>query len=204
MENELQPVEGDQSREGLTFGKFFQALRLFWPANTKTLAHLNKFTDLDVDKIRELTGVEIKGIILDVDGCVAYNHENILPENVEHLQKLIAHGIRIVVYSNMAKTSRYDVFDGTIEVLTNIPPKPEPAGFELACGKLGLPKENIVMIGDNYLTDGGAIRAGINFIEVKPLRKPDQESLAEKVHNFLRSIFRGISRVHDLGRKTNK
>lgn len=204
MENELQPVEGDQSREGLTFGKFFQALRLFWPANTKTLARLEHFTELDIDKIRTETGVDIKGIILDVDGCVAYNHENILPVNVEHLQKLITRGIKIVVYSNMAKTNRYDVFDDNIIVLTNVRPKPEPAGFELACQKLGVTKENIVMIGDNYLTDGGAIRAGINFIEVKPLRQPDQESLAEKVHNFLRSIFRGISRIHDLGRKTNK
>lgn len=204
MKNELQHVEGDQSREGLTFGKFMQALRLLWPANTKTLARLERFTELDIDKIRTETGVDIRGIILDVDGCVAYNHENILPENVEHLQKLIARGIKIVVYSNMAKTSRYDVFGGKIEVLTNVPPKPEPAGFESACQKLDVPKENIVMVGDNYLTDGGSIRAGIHFIEVEPLRKPDQESFAEKIHSFLRSIFKGISRIHDFGRKVNK
>lgn len=197
MKTELIPVEGDKSREGLNITKFLQAFRLLWPSNTKTLARLECFTELDIDKIRTETDVDIKGIILDIDGCVSYNHENILPENSEHIKRLIAHGIKIVVYSNMAKTNRYDVFEGKINVLTNVPPKPDSAGFELAHKKLGLPKNNIVMIGDNYLTDGGAIRAGINFIHVKPLRKPEQETLAEKVHNFLRLIFIALSFIYE-------
>ena len=36
----------------------------------------------------------------------------------------------------MAKTSRYDVLDSRVNCLTNVPPKPEKAGFEEACRQL--------------------------------------------------------------------
>ena len=193
-------TDQDQSREGVTLSKFLQLFKLLLPKNTKTLARLDKFTDLDLGKIRELKGVDIKGIILDIDGCISFNHGEILKENVEHIGKLIGQGIKIVIYSNMAKTSRYDVLDSRVVVLTNVPPKPEKAGFEEACRQLGLPKENIVMVGDNYVTDGGAISAGINFIEIKPLRK-EGESIFEKVHSAIRLVVHWISLLHDRGRK---
>lgn len=190
----------DQSREGVTLSKILQLFKLLLPKNTKTLARLDKFTDLDLAKIKELKGVDIKGIILDIDGCVSFNHGEIFKENVEYINKLIGQGIKIVIYSNMAKTNRYDVLDSRIKVLTNVPPKPEKAGFEEACGQLGLPKENIVMVGDNYVTDGGAIGAGINFIEVKPLRR-EKENIFEIVHSAIRSVAHWMSLLHDLGRK---
>lgn len=196
------PVKTDQSREGINLTKIGQCFRLLWPANTRTLARLEHFADLDIEKIKRETGVEIKGIILDIDGCLAYNHCEILPENLEHLRKLIARGIKVVIYSNMVWSSRYQDLDGQIEVLTNIPPKPDPAGFEVALQKLGLAKENVAMVGDNYLTDGGAVKAGINFIHVKPLRK-DGERFAEKIHSAIRGFFIWVSKLHERGRNNH-
>lgn len=192
--------EEDQNREGVNFTKIVQLFRLLRPRNTKTLARLRKFADLDLEKIQAKTGVEIKGIIVDVDDTISYQHGQILDENVQHIKKLRSHGVKFAVLSNMKKTSRYDAIENDTIILTNFPAKPDPRGFEEACEKLNLPKKNIVMVGDNYVTDGGAIRAGINFIHVKPI-KLRHASPAQRIHSFIRAIFIGISKIHDLGRK---
>lgn len=191
------PAKSDYSREGVNLTKFVQCFKLLVPKSTRTLARLEKFIDLDIDKMKKENGVEIKGIILDIDGCLAYNHGEILPENLEHLRALLAKGIKVVIYSNMIWSPRYQNLDGQVEVLTNIPAKPDPKGFEIALQKLDLPKENVVMVGDNYLTDGGAIQEGINFIHVNPLRKKENESLAEKIHSLIRGFFTWVSKLHE-------
>lgn len=190
------PQPQDKSREGINLAKVVQFFRLaFVPKYTETFLRLDRFTDLDIGKIRELTGVEIKGIILDVDCCIAPNHGEILQENLEHLRKLIAKGIKFVIYSNMKWSERYEALQKDLPVLTNLPPKPDPKGFEIAVSQLGVPKENVVMIGDNYLTDGGAIGAGIKFIHVNPIRS-EHEGFVEKIQNALRAIGIFLSRFH--------
>lgn len=192
--------EEDQNREGVNFTKFIQLFRLLRPRNTKTLARLQKFIDLDLGKIQTKTGVEIKGIIVDVDDTISYQHGKILEENVRHIKKLRSRGVKFAILSNMKKTSRYDVVENDAIILTNFPAKPDPRGFEAACKELGLPKKNVVMVGDNYVTDGGAIRAGLNFIHVKPIRLKNA-SLPQRIHGFIRAVFIGISKIHDLGRR---
>ncbi len=191
------PAKTDQSREGVNLTKIAQCFKLLFSSNTKTLNRLEKFTDLDIDKIKRETGIEIKGLILDIDGCLSYNHGEILPENLEHLRTLIARGVKIIIYSNMAWSERYKDLEGQIEVLTNVPPKPDPAGFSTALEKLSLPKENVAMVGDNYLTDGGAIQEGINFIHINPLRRKDEEKLTEKAHSAIRGFFIWVSKLHE-------
>jgi putative hydrolase of the HAD superfamily len=39
--------------------------------------------------------------------------------------------------------------------------KPDPALFLVACEQLGVPPEHVVMVGDSYLTDAGAVQAGL-------------------------------------------
>lgn len=194
------PQMPDESREGINLAKIIQFFKLFHPKYTKTFLRLEHFPDLDVDKIRELTGVEIEGIILDVDCCIAPNHGEILPENLEHLRKLIAKGIKFVIYSNMKWSERYGNLQNDLPVLTNLPPKPDPKGFEIAVQRLGLPKENVVMVGDNYLTDGGAIGAGIRFIHVNPIRR-EHEGFVEKIQNALRAVGIFLSRFYEENKK---
>ena len=52
-----------------------------------------------------------------------------------------------------------------------MPPKPDRAGFEIAMKEfleLNDPFK-VCMIGDNYITDGGAIDVGMRFIHIQPL-----------------------------------
>lgn len=200
------PTIKDHSREGMNLEKIWQVFRLLNPANTKTLCRLEEFADLDIDKIRQESGLMIRGIILDIDGCLSYNHGEIFPHNIAHLETLIDRGIKIVIYSNMQWSKRYESLKEKVTVLTNLPPKPSQEGFKLALQKLkqqGIPQENVVMVGDNYITDGGAIRAGIPFIHVQPLRT-EKEKFTEKVHSALRGFFIWLSKVHESMSKTDK
>ncbi len=187
--------EIDQSREGFTWLKILQLFRLFLPKNTKTLLILKKFSDFDPKEISKKYGIKIKGIILDVDETISLNRGKILPANVAHLEKLLKHRIKIVLMSNMIKTSRYDVLNKEIKVMTNFVPKPEPGGFKKAIQYLDVPKKNIVMIGDNYITDGGAIRLGIPFIRVRPIQKKHR-TFAETIHNAIRKFFIILAKIY--------
>lgn len=182
----------DFSREGITWHKILQMFRLFLPKNTRTLLRLNKFSQFDPDKIEKQTGTKIKGIILDVDGTIAYNHAKILPENIKHLKNLLAKGLKIVCYSNMQWTSRYKNLPKEIKVLTNLPPKPSPQGFKMALKQLNVPQKNTAMLGDSYITDGGAIRLGISFIYVKPLKSRNKNP-SEFLQNGLRNFFSALA-----------
>lgn len=183
----------DHSREGLTLLKLLHAFSLFLPKNTITLARLKKFSDLDLTKIKN--GPDVKGIILDVDGCIAYNHQEILPENLQKIKELTDLGIKIVIYSNMIWSPRYEKLKN-VTVLTGVTAKPSKKGFEMALKMLSLPKENVVVIGDNYLTDGGAIKLGIPFIHVEPLPEKSH-SLKTKINNSLRRFFIWLSKKYE-------
>jgi HAD superfamily phosphatase (TIGR01668 family) len=204
MNNNINKEIEDQNREGFTFIKLLQIFRLFLPSNTKTLARLNKFTDLNLEKLKELKNLDIKGLILDVDDCIAHNHKEVLKENLEYIKTLHAKGIKIVLYSNMKKTKRYDSIERYVEVLTNIPPKPDVRGFKEALKRLSLQRENVLMVGDNYVTDSGSLRVGIRFVKIKPLMGK-YDSIFETVKMLIYSIFREfydlLSRVHDIFRE---
>jgi putative hydrolase of the HAD superfamily len=47
--------------------------------------------------------------------------------------------------------------------------KPAPKLFHLACDALGVPPRDTVMVGDNYLTDGGAAAAGLTALVLPPV-----------------------------------
>lgn len=185
----------DYNREGVTITKLLQLFKLLLPRNTKTLKFYNKFTDFNPAEIKKSKGIDIKGIILDVDETIAYCRGEILPENVKYLDKLIKQGLKIVLMSNMIKTSRYDVLNKEIKIMTKFPAKPEPQGFKLALKELQLDKKNVAMVGDNYITDGGAIPLGIAFIRIKPIAKK-HESFPEFVHSIIRNFFILLSRIY--------
>ncbi|MBI4975279.1 HAD hydrolase-like protein [Candidatus Peregrinibacteria bacterium] len=191
----------DKSREGITLEKIYQLFRLFPPKNTKTLARINTFSELDLVEINKGKSLNIKGIILDVDDCIAEDHKEILQKNIDHINKLLSQGFKIAIYSNMEKTSRYDSLDKRIIILTNLPEKPSLKGFKTALKALDLNANETVMVGDNYMTDGGAIREGIHFIKVKPIKSkyqgfPYRQKMA--INGFLRSFYNGLSRFYEI------
>ena len=79
-----------------------------------------------------------------------------------------------------------------INVVTNVLPKPDKRGFERAMTDfLGLDDPSVVcMIGDNFLTDGGARLAGMHFVHIRPIRGMNLLSthLQENSHSKLLSF----------------
>jgi uncharacterized protein len=184
----------DFSREGITSKKIIQGFKLLLPGNTKTLCFYNTFTDFDSKEISKKLGKQLKGIILDVDHCISENRGPIFPENIAHLKKLQAEGLKIVIYSNSIWTKRYNAIPKGIKVLTDIPAKPNLEGFRIALNELGFSKDEIVMVGDNYLTDGGAIQMGIPFVRIKAIIHK-AKNIRDAFHHATRDFFVLLSKI---------
>ena len=190
----------DFSREGLNLEKLINMLRLLRPQNTRTLIRLKKFTDLNIDELSRLLGRPVLGIISDVDDCIAPNHEDILPENLTHIKNLHSKGIQTVLFSNAKKTSRYDEVEQYAHVLTNIPPKPNLKGYVVALEHMKLDPLQVVMVGDNYITDAGCLKLGIPFVHIEPIKDHSKSALkkfAMAIYSALRGFYIWISKVHE-------
>lgn len=200
-------ISSDISREGLTKEKLLHPLRLFRPKNNYAVAKIQKFTHLRIDDLNEILDRNIQGIILDVDECVAPHHGEILPENVAHIVNMVNAGVKVIIFSNMKASERYqpviDKTDGAVEVHMSKYAKPDKRSFLECCEKMGLDPKDVLMVGDNFITDGGAIRAGIDFVKVNPVKTEEKFSkklkripqtasrwLYEKVSNLYDKIFR--------------
>ncbi len=178
----------DKSREGVTWAKVFHYVRLiFLRKATNALLSVESFGDIDFDKLWEEWK---RGIILDFDECVAPHHGNILPENMELIKELLIKEWKIVIFSNMKKSDRYKKLEDLwIIVITSQYAKPDERGFEESAETLEIGRDRIIMIGDNYATDGWAIYAGIDFVKVKPIETWDtHKSLKRRAQIVFRTI----------------
>ena len=158
----------DISREGLTFAKVRYFLRvLFAYPVERIFARVTRFSDIDGGYLMDRG---IRGMILDFDDCLAPHHGNILPEYLAHVRTLCVLGLALVVFSNRKKDGRYASLESLgVRVITPSFAKPDIRGFEACLRALDLPPHSVVMVGDNYITDGGCVEAGISFIHVQLL-----------------------------------
>lgn len=199
----------DISREGLTGEKVAQLGRLFVPNLNHAIAKVSKFSVIDIAKINELLGTNFKGVILDIDECVAPHHGEVLQENVEAIIEMINQGINVVIFSNMKSSERYvPLIDSVraatgaeIKIITSPYAKPDPRGFKEALKELDLQNgEDALMIGDNFVTDGGSINAGIPFIKVDPIKTAGESALKVIKRSFQtgsRSFYSAVSAFYD-------
>lgn len=131
----------------------------------------------------------IKGIITDLDNTlVAWDVKEATPEVVEWFRLMKDNGIKVTIISNN-KEERVKMFSeplGTPFVFSA--KKPLKRAFKVAAKQMGLVKEEIVVIGDQLLTDVlGGNSAGFYTILVVPIVKTD-----EKITQFNRRIERKI------------
>lgn len=187
----------DKSREGLTIQKIIQPFLLCLPRNNHAIAKLELFSSLDVQALSDMFHKNIQGIILDIDECIAPHHGEILPENIAKILEIIARDIKIVVYSNMKKSDRYQALEmAGVPVYTGHA-KPDPRGFQECCEMMSLSATQVLMVGDNFVTDGGAIRAGIDFVKIQPVHTVG-ESFVKQIKRLPQRFFRWIfSQVSD-------
>ena len=169
-------------REGLKWVKVARFLSLpFSPAALKTYLSVQCFEDIPVDR---LVADGITGVLLDADGTLGTHHTRSFSGPVIcHIQKMLEKGLRVAVYTN-ASEDRFEQLTGVV-VVTDAPPKPDRRGFEQAMRKylqLEDPRK-VCMIGDNYITDGGAVLAGMRFIHVQPV--PGNENIFHRSTRYL-------------------
>lgn len=165
------PASGDKqvSREGLTVAKILRFLSLpFCPALLQTYLAVRHFVDVPVDRLK---ADGIQGVLIDADGTLGSHHaRKFSHEVVAHVNKMADSGLKVAIYTNSFE-DRFHQFQN-IAIVTDVPPKPDRRGFEMAMKNfLGLKDPNTVcMIGDNFLTDGGARLAGMRFIHIHPVK----------------------------------
>lgn len=173
-------------REGLKWVKIRRFLTLpFSPKSLRTYRAVKRFEDVSIDR---LVADGIKGVLLDADGTLGPHHTRVFSESVRsHIEKMIARSLRVAIYTN-AMEDRFEDFEG-VAIVTDVPPKPDPHGFEIAMKnylQLDDPA-TVCMLGDNYITDGGAIDAGMRFIHVQPV--PGPENPFHRVTRFIAYLW---------------
>ncbi len=165
--------QSDKGREGITLYKLKQIIRLFKKENRQVLLDLDKFTDLDLSEINKKYQKNYQGLILDFDETLSPLGGKILPENEEKIAELLKENFKIVIFSNMRVSDRYDsLLKKGVKLITSKYAKPDPRGFQECLKVLNLSPKEVVMIGDNLVTDGGSMAAGIDFIRIKPIFTP--------------------------------
>lgn len=134
--------------------------------------HVQRVLDITPAKLREMG---IKGVITDLDNTlVAWNVKDATPEVVEWFKEMKANDIKVTIISNNDE-ERVSVFSEPLEApFVYSARKPLIRAFKRTAKQMGLNKEEIVVIGDQLLTDvlGGNF-AGFHTILVVPIVETD-------------------------------
>jgi hypothetical protein len=141
----------------------------------------------------------IKGIITDLDNTlVAWDVKNATPEVIQWFQLMKDHDIKVTILSNN-KLERVKAFSdplGTPYVYSAR--KPLGKAFKKVAKEMKLPKEEIVVIGDQLLTDvlGGNL-AGFYTILVVPIVESDAKitQFNRKIERRLLNYFRSKGKI---------
>ncbi|MCA0970005.1 YqeG family HAD IIIA-type phosphatase [Halobacillus litoralis] len=128
----------------------------------------------EIDPV-ELKNKGVKGIITDLDNTlVAWDVKDATDEIREWFKKMNDHGIQVTIASNN-KEARVKLFSEPLEAsFIYSARKPLAKAFKKARKQMGLKKEEVVVVGDQLLTDvlGGNL-AGFHTILVVPIVETD-------------------------------
>jgi len=141
----------------------------------------------------------IKGIITDLDNTlVAWDMKEATPEIVEWFEQMKEANIKVTIISNNNQ-ERVKLFSDPIGVpFVYDARKPLPRAFKQAATEMELTKEEIVVIGDQILTDvlGGNI-AGFNTILVVPVVETDAKitKINRKIERIILNYMRKKGKI---------
>lgn len=143
-----------------------------------------------VESIYNITPEELlkrdkKVVFTDLDNTlIAWNHADATEELVDWIELLRENGIEVVILSNNNANRVHQAVDH-LDV-THIPHafKPRRKGFRKAFDTVDYPKENIIMVGDQVITDIiGANRFKVDSVLVKPILESDAWNT--KINRFI-------------------
>ncbi len=158
-------------REGFTWAKTARFLALpFSPSRLATFMQVKRFEDVPIE---QLLAKGFEGVLIDADGTLASHHAREFTQSViDHVRAMLENGLKVAIYTNACEDRFQSFQEMGVKVVTNVPAKPDPCGFKIAMTDF-LHLEDpakVCMIGDNYVTDGGAVDAGMQFIYVQPVK----------------------------------
>ena len=117
-----------------------------------------------------------------------------LPGAPELVLRLLEEGFRVGILTNgasqqqRAKITAIGLGDPRLVVCVTeeLPaPKPSPLAFTAACAALGLPPEQVLMVGDNPSADiDGALAAGLHAVHVSPEPAADRPGWGSRVRQI--------------------
>ncbi|WP_029329096.1 YqeG family HAD IIIA-type phosphatase [Lentibacillus jeotgali] len=141
----------------------------------------------------------IKGIITDLDNTlVAWDVANATPEITEWFQQMKDHNIKVTIISNN-KMERVKIFSEPLDTpFLFSARKPLSQAFKKAAKEMKLEKEEIVVIGDQVLTDVlGGNMAGFYTILVVPIVQSDGKvtRINRKVERRILSYMRRKGKI---------
>ena len=186
-------------REGLTWAKVSRFLSLpFQPSRLSTYLAAKRFDEVPLNTLLQ---DGIKGVLIDADGTMGPHHTRDIDASIlAHIQKMLQQGLQVAIYTNAAEDRFQPLEKLGVKVVKNVPPKPARAGFEIAMKEfLGLNDPfKICMIGDNYITDGGAIDVGMRFIYIQPItgNEPFIHALTRYLAYLCARIYGKIPQSH--------
>lgn len=155
-------------------------------ANFKPTYVFNKIQDIPVELFEK---ENIKGIFLDVDNTILDRTRVIAPAVDKWIKNAKEKGITICILSNAVNVEKIRKIMQKYDIrgLANAG-KPGLKGYKMALNLVDLPKDQVIMIGDQIFTDvWGANRFGIKSIYVYPINK--NEWIGSKVKRPLEKII---------------
>ncbi|MGN1400323.1 MAG: YqeG family HAD IIIA-type phosphatase [Bacillus sp. (in: firmicutes)] len=142
-------------------------LKLFIPSE-----HAKSIFEITPSKLKEKG---IKGIITDLDNTlVEWDRPAATPKLIEWFEEMKSHGILVTIVSNNNK-ERVGSFSDPLHI-PHIYAARKPMGraFKRAVKEMGLSRDEVVVIGDQLLTDVlGGNRNGFHTIMVVPVAQSD-------------------------------
>lgn len=154
--------------------------------NFKPTYVFNKIQDIPVELFEK---ENIKGIFLDVDNTILDRTRVIAPAVDKWIKNAKEKGITICILSNAVNVEKIRKIMQKYDIrgLANAG-KPGLKGYKMALNLVDLPKDQVIMIGDQIFTDvWGANRLGIKSIYVYPINK--NEWIGSKVKRPLEKII---------------
>ncbi|MDY0405508.1 YqeG family HAD IIIA-type phosphatase [Virgibacillus sp. 179-BFC.A HS] len=156
-------------------------LNLFLPNQ-----HVKSIFDI---KPAELTEKGIKGIITDLDNTlVAWNQPEATPEITEWFNQMKEHHIKVTIVSNNNQERVQFFCEPLSAPFIFRARKPLRRAFRKATKKMGLKNDEVVVIGDQLMTDifGGNV-AGLYTILVVPILQTDGKltRLNRKIERYI-------------------
>lgn len=148
----------------------------------------------------ELKDKGIKGIITDLDNTlVAWNQKEATEKVIEWFEQMKSHDIKITIVSNNNQERVQFFCEPLSAPFLYSARKPLKKAFKTAARQMGLGKNQVVVIGDQIMTDilGGNL-AGLYTILVVPIVQTDGKitRLNRKIERFI------LRKLHKQGKIT--